>query len=151
MAASLRHIWLLHRMGRHGLPNFLVLREGIHPCDGIRWRCLHRHVHRYHAAGARDYCEQSPTARLADPPAPGRASCDERVQLGRLSWWCAGRAALATTPWRPRDTAGKAAGCVLQRLAGTIVPVAAQHSPSLPFLVSQWVGAQALTDQGRQP
>jgi hypothetical protein len=65
IAAPLRRNCTIHQMGRHGCQISSCYAKDEHPCDGSRWRPLHRQVHRYHAAGAeRLPCWESPTTRL---------------------------------------------------------------------------------------
>jgi hypothetical protein len=151
-------------MGRHGLPNFLVLREGLHPGDGIRWRRQHRQVHRYHAAGA----ERLPCGRESDCEARGPLSTpggpilqqdvvDAATAVPRCTTArhgpSADRAQHASTPAPPVPPAPRERppGSTSNGLRARSSPVAAEHSPSQPFLVSSWVGAQALTGHHGQP
>jgi hypothetical protein len=51
IAALLRRNCIIHRIGRHGLPNFSCYAKDVYPCTGIHWRRQHRQVRPYHAAG----------------------------------------------------------------------------------------------------
>jgi len=157
MAALLRHNCSAHRMGRHGLPNFLVPREGF---AFASWRRdplappaqTGSSISRRRRRAQRDYrlpCEKSPT----DPLASGDTILQQE-HPSAAPWWKCNHGRIfshrRTQCWDD-DQSGPGMADVLQRHQVTIFTVAGEHSPSKPFLVSNWVGAQALTGQGGQP
>ena len=142
---------IIHRMGRHGLRNFSVLREGC-----VSWqrdplappaqtgssisRCRSREII---LLGESD-CEARGLHGL-------RQGCQPSTSTRHLPHYKTTRRYHGRIRRQPQPGYNTDAGKAGQRRPAAIVTVAEQHSPSMPFLVSKWVGAQALTGQDGQP
>jgi hypothetical protein len=128
--------------------------KDVHPGDGIRWRRQHRQVHRYHAAGVeRLPCWESPTARLMGLCLrQGRPSSTKHLGKCRRTHHgeCPrGRHHLEHRArcWDDHEPEPGMATCSNGFWARSS-PLQEKHSPSQPFLVSNWVGGASVDRPG---
>jgi hypothetical protein len=155
--ARLRRKTIVHRMGRHGLPKFLELREGFAPLvTGSNGAASTDRFVDITLQEQRDY----PAGSLR--PQGSRASTHTREAILRCvpqlppnrTVWSFPITAVAVPRRRSHPADGAGSRCDNGQRASLwslVVTVAEPHSPSKPFLVSKWAGVQALTGQHGQP